>query len=54
MQRMMQIPSALIGALNGLIVLLVVGSEFLRRHRIKRAEKPESEQGQTSVEEEEA
>ena len=54
MQRMMQIPSALIGALNGLIVLLVVGSEFLRRHRIKRTQSPESERAKTDAEEEEA
>ncbi|HEX32311.1 MAG TPA: ABC transporter permease, partial [Candidatus Acetothermia bacterium] len=54
MQRMMQIPSALIGALNGLIVLLVVGSEFLRRHRIKHTQSAESERAETSAEEEEA
>jgi len=39
MQRMMQVPSALIGALNGLLVLLVVGSEYFRRHQARRADK---------------
>jgi len=39
MQRVVQIPSALIGALNGLIVLFVVGSEFLRRRQIRRMER---------------
>ena len=38
MQRAVQVPSALIGALNGLIVLLVVASEILRRRRIKRVD----------------
>ncbi len=38
MQRVVQVPSALIGALNGLIVLLVVASEVLRRRRIKRVD----------------
>ena len=38
MQRVVQVPSALIGALNGLIVLLVVASEILRRRRIKRVD----------------
>ena len=39
MQRVVQIPSALIGALNGLIVLFVVGSEFLRRRQTRIMEK---------------
>lgn len=39
MQRVVQIPSALIGALNGLIVLFVVGSEFLRRSQTRRMER---------------
>lgn len=38
MQRVVQIPSALIGALNGLIVLFVVGSEYLRRSQARRVE----------------
>lgn len=38
MQRVVQVPSALIGALNGLIVLLVVASEILRRRRTKRVD----------------
>ena len=39
MQRVVQIPSALIGALNGLIVLFVVGSEYLRRQQTRRMER---------------
>jgi simple sugar transport system permease protein len=39
MQRVVQIPSALIGALNGLIVLFVVGSEYLRRRQTRRVER---------------
>jgi simple sugar transport system permease protein len=38
MQRVVQVPSALIGALNGLIVLFVVGSEYLRRRQTRRVE----------------
>jgi len=36
MQRIMQVPSALITALNGLVVVFVVSSEILRRKRQKR------------------
>jgi simple sugar transport system permease protein len=39
MQRVVQVPSALIGALNGLIVLFVVGSEYLRRRQTRRVER---------------
>lgn len=39
MQRVVQIPSALIGTLNGLIVLFVVGSEYLRRSQTRRMER---------------
>ncbi len=35
MQRAVQIPSALIGALNGLVVIFVVGSEIWRKKRQK-------------------
>ncbi|MGB6606907.1 MAG: ABC transporter permease [Atribacterota bacterium] len=38
MQRVVQVPSALIGALNGLIVIFVVGSEYLRRSQTRRVE----------------
>lgn len=38
MQRVVQVPSALMGALNGLIVLFVVGSEILRRYQTKRVD----------------
>jgi len=36
MQRAVQIPSALITALNGLVVVFVVSSEFLRKKRQRR------------------
>ena len=36
MQRMVQVPSALVIALNGLVVVFVVSSEILRRRRQKR------------------
>lgn len=38
MQRVVQVPSALIGTLNGLIVIFVVGSEYLRRRQTRRVE----------------
>jgi simple sugar transport system permease protein len=38
MQRSLQIPASLVGALTGLIALLVVGSEALRRRRAERHE----------------
>ncbi len=38
MQRVVQVPSALMVALNGLIVLFVVGSEILRRRQAKRVD----------------
>jgi general nucleoside transport system permease protein len=39
MQRVVQVPSALIGALNGLIVVFVVGSEILRRGQVRRVDR---------------
>jgi simple sugar transport system permease protein len=39
MQRVVQVPSALVGALNGLIVIFVVGSEYLRRRQTQRVER---------------
>ncbi len=39
MQRVVQVPSALIGALNGLIVIFVVGSEYIRRRQTRRVER---------------
>jgi simple sugar transport system permease protein len=36
MQRVVQVPSALVIALNGLVVVFVVSSEFLRRKRQRR------------------
>jgi len=39
MQRVVQVPSALISALNGLIVIFVVGSEYLRRSQARRMER---------------
>jgi len=50
MQRVVQVPSALVVALNGLIVLLVVGSEILRRYQTKRVDQTTRER-KTAVEE---
>jgi ABC-type uncharacterized transport system permease subunit len=36
MQRMMQVPSAFVTALNGLVVVFVVSSEIWRRRRQRR------------------
>jgi ABC-type uncharacterized transport system permease subunit len=36
MQRLMQVPSAFVTALNGLVVVFVVSSEFWRRRRQRR------------------
>ncbi|MGB7873124.1 MAG: hypothetical protein WBL25_01985, partial [Anaerolineales bacterium] len=36
MQRVVQVPSALVIALNGLVVVFVVSSEFWRRRRQRR------------------
>lgn len=41
MQRMVQVPSALITAISGLVVIFVVGSEALRTHYFKKAEQGE-------------
>ena len=40
MQRAVQVPSALVGALSGLIVLFVAASESLRRRQVQRLERP--------------
>jgi simple sugar transport system permease protein len=34
-----QVPSALVGALNGLIVVVVVGSEILRLRQVRRVDR---------------
>ena len=53
MQRVLQIPSALFGALNGLIVLLVVGSEVFRRRQARRIDKePQAVKMESKVKEE--
>lgn len=44
MQRTTQIPAALVVAMNGLIVLFVVGSEIVRRHWLRRLEFVEREE----------
>jgi len=46
MQRMVQVPSALIIALNGLVVVFVVSSEYIRKQRQRRRQSlaPESEE----------
>ncbi len=36
MQRVMQVPSALITTLNGLVVIFVVSSEYFQRRRQKQ------------------
>jgi ABC-type uncharacterized transport system permease subunit len=38
MQRVMQVPSAFVTALNGFVVVFVVGSEILGRRRVQRVE----------------
>jgi simple sugar transport system permease protein len=38
MQRVMQVPSAFVTALNGFVVVFVVGSEILGRRRVQRLE----------------
>jgi simple sugar transport system permease protein len=43
MQRVVQVPSALITALNGLVVVFVVGSELLRRRIVRKREMLELE-----------
>ncbi len=43
LQRALQVPASLVGALNGLIVLFVVGSDFLRR-RQEQVREPKAEQ----------
>jgi simple sugar transport system permease protein len=52
MQRVVQVPSALITALNGLVVVFVVSSEFLRRRRqrqrLAHAKMDDSPPNQTS------
>ncbi len=52
MQRVVQVPSALITALNGLVVVFVVSSEFLRRRRqhqrLARAKLEDSPHDETS------
>jgi len=35
LQRAMQVPSALVGTLNGLVVVFVVSSEILKRRRAR-------------------
>jgi ABC-type uncharacterized transport system permease subunit len=49
MQRMVQVPSALITALNGLVVVFVVSSEIIRKRRQRRRQSlaPESEEPTT-------
>ncbi len=53
LQRVMQVPSAFITALNGLVVVFVVGSDIWRRRRLRKRQlqamqtKPENEPGLT-------
>ena len=60
MQRVVQVPSALVIALNGLVVVFVVSSEIWRRRRQRqrlaavREEETASKAGQVQVAEKEA
>ncbi len=49
MQRALQVPASLVGALNGLIVLFVVGSDFLRR-RLEQAREPRAAEAAQTAE----
>lgn len=52
MQRVVQVPSALITALNGLVVVFVVSSEIWRRRRQRRRLAAASPEGEESLPEE--
>ncbi len=49
MQRMVQVPSALITALNGLVVVFVVSSDYFRRRRQRRRLSAASEESELPV-----
>jgi simple sugar transport system permease protein len=49
MQRMVQVPSALITALNGLVVVFVVSSDYFRRQRQRRRLSAASEESESPV-----
>lgn len=47
LQRVVQVPSALVTALNGLVVVFVVSSEIWRRHQAKQNQNVEIEESST-------
>ena len=51
LQRVVQVPSALVTALNGLVVVFVVSSEIWRRHQAKQHQRVEIEEVSTSEKE---
>lgn len=51
LQRVVQVPSALITALNGLVVVFVVSSEIWRRRQAKQRQRVETEEGYTQAKE---
>jgi ABC-type uncharacterized transport system permease subunit len=51
LQRVVQVPSALVTALNGLVVIFVVSSEFWKRRLAKQRLRVETEQVSTQTKE---
>jgi simple sugar transport system permease protein len=51
LQRVVQVPSALITALNGLVVVFVVSSEIWRRQQAKQRQRVETEEGYAQAKE---
>ncbi len=51
LQRVVQVPSALVTALNGLVVVFVVSSEFWRRRQAKQRQRVETEEAFTPTNE---
>ena len=51
LQRVVQVPSALVTALNGLVVVFVVSSEIWRRHQAKQHQNVEFEEASTPAKE---
>ncbi len=51
LQRVVQVPSALVTALNGLVVVFVVSSEFWKRRQAKQRQRVETEEISTQTKE---